>query len=39
MKNLDPKFLEKIAAEALDLHRKIALDKKKFLDLAHNGMR
>ena len=33
MKNLDPKILEKIASEALDLHRKITLDKKRFLDL------
>ena len=33
MKNLDSKILEKIASEALELHRKIALDNKRFLDL------
>ena len=33
MKNMDPKFLEKIGSEALDLHRKIASDKKRLLDL------
>jgi len=33
MKNIDPKILEKIASEALDLHRKIALDNKRLLDL------
>ena len=33
MKNLDSKILEKIASEALKLHRKIALDNKRFLDL------
>ena len=33
MKNIDPKFLEKIGSEALDLHRKIASDNKRLLDL------
>ena len=33
MKNIDPKFIEKIGSEALDLHRKIASDNKRLLDL------
>jgi len=33
MKNFGKESLENIASEALNLHRKIALDKKKFLDL------
>ena len=33
MKNIDPKILEKIASEALELHRKIASDNKRLLDL------
>ena len=33
MKNIDPKFIEKIGSEALDLHRKIASDNKRLLEL------